>query len=86
MIVFAIVKEPYGWAVRRDDCMMMPAACRDAAISAAERMVRALSNQGERAVLHFEGAGAHAAKADHSPGRTLDCTVDSGGMSTRLTG
>lgn len=60
MIVFAIVKEPYGWAVRRDDCMMMPATCRAAAISAAERMVRALSNQGERAVLQFENAEGRA--------------------------
>jgi hypothetical protein len=56
MIVFAVVKEPYGWAVRRDDCMMMPAACRDAAVTAAERMVRALSNQGEQAALQFEHA------------------------------
>ncbi len=68
MIVFAIVKEPYGWAVRRDDCMMMPAACRDAAISAAERMVRALSNQGERAVLQFESAEGHGAVAGNNAG------------------
>ena len=68
MIVFAIVKEPYGWAVRRDDCMMMPAACRGAAISAAERMVRALSNQGERAVLQFESAEGHAALAGNNVG------------------
>jgi hypothetical protein len=56
VIVFAVVKEPYGWAVRRDECMMMPATCRAAAIAAAERMVRALSNQGEQAVLQFERA------------------------------
>ncbi len=61
MIVFAIVKLPYGWAVRRDDCMMMPAACRAAAVAAAERMVRAFGNQGERAVLQFESAEGNAA-------------------------
>jgi hypothetical protein len=68
MIVFAIVKEPYGWAVRRDACMMMPAACRDAAVAAAERMVRALSNQGERAVLQFETSAGNAALARHDAG------------------
>ena len=65
MIVFAVVKEPYGWAVRRADCMMMPATCRAAAIAAAERMVRALSNQGEPAVLQFERAERAVALADH---------------------
>lgn len=68
MIVFAIVKEPYGWAVRRDDFMMMPAACRATATAAAERMVRALSNQGERAVLLFESAECPAAFAGHDGG------------------
>lgn len=68
MVVFAIVKEPYGWAVRRDDCMMMPAACRAAAIAAAEQMVRALINQGERAVLKFESAEGHAALAGNVSG------------------
>jgi hypothetical protein len=68
MIVFAVVKEPYGWAVRRDACMMMPAACRDAAVAAAERMVRALSNQGELAVLQFETAAGKAALARHDAG------------------
>lgn len=51
MIVFEIVKEPYGWAVRRD-CMMMPATCRAAAVAAGEQMVRALSSRGHPAELH----------------------------------
>jgi hypothetical protein len=59
MIVFAIVKEPYGWAVRRDACMMMPATCRAAAIAAAEQMVRALGNQGQQAQLLLDGAENH---------------------------
>lgn len=65
MIVFEIVKEPYGWAVRRDRCMMMPATCRDAAIAAAERMVRALSAQGQPAQMQFEPAAGPSALAPH---------------------
>ena len=68
MIVFAVVKEPYGWAVRRDDCMMMPATCRAAAIAAGERMVRALSDKGERAVLQCERSEGHAALAGNDAG------------------
>jgi hypothetical protein len=54
MIIFDIVKEPYGWAVRRDDCMMMPAACRDAAVAAAEQMVQALSRHGHAAQMRLQ--------------------------------
>ncbi len=68
MIVFAVVKEPYGWAVRRDNCMMMPATSRAAAITAAERMVRVLCNQGEQAALQFESAQGHAAPTGDDAG------------------
>lgn len=54
MIVFDIVEEPYGWAVRRDDCMMMPATCQASAVAAAEQMVRALSNHGYPALVQFK--------------------------------
>ncbi len=54
MIMFRIVKEPYGWAVRRDEQMMMPAACRSVAIEEAERMVAALRRHGQPAQLWFE--------------------------------
>ena len=60
MIIFDIVEEPYGWAVRRDDCMMMPATSRASAIAAAEQMVRALSIHGHPAELHFKVAIAAA--------------------------
>jgi hypothetical protein len=60
MIVFEIVKEPYGWAVRRDECMMMPASCRAAAVAAAEQMVRALSSHGHPAQLQFKATGSPA--------------------------
>nr|WP_310524513.1 hypothetical protein [Polymorphobacter sp.] len=56
MIVFEIVKEPYGWAVRRDNCMMMPASCCASAIAAAEQMVTALSRHGQPAQLRFAGS------------------------------
>jgi hypothetical protein len=60
MIIFDIVKEPYGWAVRRDDCMMMPATCRAAAIAAAEQMVRALGSQGYPAQMQFKATASPA--------------------------
>lgn len=60
MIVFNIVEEPYGWAVRRDDCMMMPATCRATAVAAAEQMVRALSNNGHLAELNFKASATTA--------------------------
>ncbi|MBC7519644.1 MAG: hypothetical protein H7268_00910 [Sandarakinorhabdus sp.] len=60
MIIFNIVKEPYGWAVRRDDCMMMPASCRAAAVAAAEQMVRALGSQGHPAQMQFKATASPA--------------------------
>ncbi len=53
MITFEVVKEPYGWAVRRD-CMMMPARSESAAIAEAKRMVRALHGQGTAAQLRVQ--------------------------------
>lgn len=54
MIVFNIVKEPYGWAVRRDAQMMMPACSRAGAIAEAERMVAVLRRNGNPAELFCE--------------------------------
>lgn len=53
MIVFDIVKEPYGWAVRRDAQMMMPASSRAVAVQEAERMVALLHRDGQPAQLGF---------------------------------
>ena len=50
MITFDVVKEPYGWAVRRDG-MMMPAWCEAVAVAEAERMVAALRRHGQAAQL-----------------------------------
>lgn len=60
MITFAVVKEPYGWAVRRDQSMMMPASCRAGALAAAEQMVIALRRHGQPAELKFMTALAPA--------------------------
>lgn len=54
MIIFSVVKEPYGWAVRRDAQMMMPACDRIAAVDEAERMVSALHRHGQLAQVQFE--------------------------------
>lgn len=54
MITFKIAKEPYGWAVRRDDQMMTPASCRAIATEEAERMVAILRQHGQPAQLRFE--------------------------------
>jgi hypothetical protein len=54
MIIFNIVKEPYGWAVRRDAQMMMPACSRAGAIAEAERMVAVLRWNGDLAELCCE--------------------------------
>lgn len=54
MITFEIVKEPYGWAVRRDSRMMMPAWCQAVAVEEAQRMVSVLRRHGQLAQLKFE--------------------------------
>lgn len=54
MIVFHIVKELYGWAVRRDAQMMMPACSQAGAIAEAERMVAMLRRNGDPAELCCE--------------------------------
>ena len=54
MIIFSVVKEPYGWAVRRDAQMMTPACDRIAALEEAERMVSALHRHGQSAQVRCE--------------------------------
>ena len=54
MITFEVVKEPYGWAVRQADCMMMPACSRAVALEQAVRMVAALRGLGQAAELRVE--------------------------------
>jgi hypothetical protein len=56
MITFEVVKDSHGWAVRRDNSMMMPASCRAAALAAAEQMVSALSRHGQAAKIEVTGA------------------------------
>lgn len=53
LITFEVVKESYGWAIRRDRQMMTPMWCRDLAVAEAERMVEALRRHGERAEVRI---------------------------------
>lgn len=50
-ITFEVVKEAYGWAVRRDHQMMTPCWCKAVAVEQAQRMVDALRQHGERAEM-----------------------------------
>jgi len=50
-ITFEVVKEAYGWAVRRDRQMMTPCWCKALAVDQAQRMVDALRRHGERAEM-----------------------------------
>lgn len=58
VIVFEVVKEPYGWAVRRDSRMMTPCWCKAAAVEQARRMVDALRRHGTAADLCVEDEDA----------------------------
>lgn len=53
MIIFDVVKEPYGWAVRCEDGMMTPVWCRAMAIEQAQRMVDTLIRHGQSAMLRI---------------------------------
>jgi hypothetical protein len=55
-ITFEVVKEPYGWAIRRDHRMMTPVWCKALAVEQAGRMVEALRRHGEPAELRIEDA------------------------------
>ncbi len=61
MITFEVVQESYGWAVRRDARMMMPAPSRAVAVAAALGMVRVLREHGELAELSLEADRALSA-------------------------
>lgn len=54
MIIFNVVQESYGWAIRRDDRMMVPAWCKAVAIEEAQRMVDLLRRNGEAAEIRIE--------------------------------
>ena len=58
VITFKVVREPYGWAIRRDHQMMTPAWCKALAVEEARRMVGALRRHGEPAEVWIEDAEA----------------------------
>jgi hypothetical protein len=63
MITFEVVKEPYGWAIRRDHRMMTPVWCKALAVEQATRMVEALRRYGEPAELRIEDAESASDRA-----------------------
>jgi hypothetical protein len=60
LITFEVVKEPYGWAIRRDNRMMTPVWCKTLAVEQASRMVQALRRHGRPAELRIEDEGVTA--------------------------
>jgi hypothetical protein len=58
VITFEVVKEPYGWAIRRDHRMMTPVWCKALAVEQARRMVEALRRHGQSAEVWIEDAEA----------------------------
>jgi hypothetical protein len=60
MIVFNVVKEPHGWAVRMGESMTTPFWSRDLAVLEANRLAAAIRRHGERTEVVVEGADLSA--------------------------
>lgn len=58
VITFEVVKEPYGWSIRRDARMMTPVWCKALAVEQASRMVAVLRQHGQPAELRIDEAEA----------------------------
>ncbi|WP_411287179.1 hypothetical protein [Phenylobacterium sp.] len=58
VITFEVVKEPYGWSIRRDARMMTPVWCKALAVEQASRMVAVLRRHGAPAELRIDDAEA----------------------------
>jgi hypothetical protein len=58
VITFEVVKEPYGWSIRRDARMMTPVWCKALAVQQASRMVAVLRRHGAPAELRIDDAEA----------------------------
>ena len=58
VITFEVVKEPYGWSIRRDARMMTPVWCKALAVEQASRMVAVLRRHGASAELRVDDAEA----------------------------
>jgi hypothetical protein len=58
VITFEVVKEPYGWSIRRDARMMTPVWCKAMAVEQANRMVAMLRRHGAPAELRIDDAEA----------------------------
>lgn len=67
MIIFRVVREQHGWAVRAGECTTAPFWSREAAVREANCLVEAIRRHGEPARVSIEGGDADAAR-----GRVVD--------------
>ena len=67
MIIFNVVKERHGWAIRMDERMMTPFWSKDLAIREANCLARAIRGHGECAEVIVDGT---------VPSETLTKTID----------
>ena len=58
MIIFNVVKEEFGWAVRMADHMTTPFWSRESAILEANSLAKAIRNHGACAEVNVEGDAA----------------------------
>jgi hypothetical protein len=72
VICFRVVKEPYGWSVRRGEGMMTPFRSRILAVKHANGIAKALQQRGERAEVVLEDASWSTEPSDRrsAPSRT----------------
>ena len=61
MIVFNVVREQYGWAVRMGECMTTPFRSRELAVQEANSLADDIRCHGERAEVIIEGASPSVA-------------------------
>ena len=59
MIIFNVVKEPHGWAIRMGERMTTPFRLREFAIREANCLADAIRRHGERTQVIIEGADAN---------------------------
>ena len=62
MIIFSVVKETHGWAVRMGERMTTPFWSRDLAIQEAHCLADAIRSHGEVAKVVVEGAAPNVAQ------------------------
>jgi hypothetical protein len=66
MIIFNVVKEKHGWAIRMGECMMTPFWSRDQAIQEANCLADAIRRHGVGAEVVVEQLGPSDRLAEHT--------------------